>query len=175
MRKSNGSSFQSPVHWAIQRGTWDQDTQWLPGDFNRDGRDDLASVRQDGTGATFEVHLSTGSAFAASALWMYRDGTWDNGIKWDAGDFDGDQRDDILAVWNDGGSNTLTVRRSTGNNFQARSGRTATTPRSLFFRPTASISPASRSGRFATEAGLETKAAGARVTSTFCAGTFDAL
>jgi hypothetical protein len=117
VRRSNGIVFLAPQHFAIRQGTWLGNAEWLPGDFNRDGLDDLASVWQDGASTSIAVFLSNGSAFPTYSQWAVRDGTWGNGQKWEVGDFDGDDFDDILAVWNDNGQNTLTVRRSTGTSF----------------------------------------------------------
>ena len=41
-----------------------------------------------------------------------RDGGWDDVIQWVVGDFNADGFADIVAVWNDSGTNTLTVRSS---------------------------------------------------------------
>ena len=49
--------------------------------------------------------------------WRVRDGGWADTIRWVAGDFNADGLSDIVAIWNDGGANTLTVRASTGSTF----------------------------------------------------------
>jgi astacin (peptidase family M12A)/VCBS repeat protein len=114
--RSSGSSF-SHEHWAIRQGGWMSTTQWLAGDFDGDGRADVAGVWHDGTGASIAVFRSTGSGFEPHTQWVVRDGGWSDTIKWNVGDFNNDGRADILAAWNDGGLNTLTVRLSTGSTF----------------------------------------------------------
>lgn len=38
-------------------------------------------------------------------------------MKWTTGDFDGDGKTDIVAAWNNNGTNTLTMRPSSGTEF----------------------------------------------------------
>ena len=52
-----------------------------------------------------------------SRIWKVRDGGWGDSINWVAGDFNADGLADIVAIWDDGGTNTLTVRQSTGSSF----------------------------------------------------------
>jgi hypothetical protein len=117
IRKSTRSSFMiSPG--ITQEGGWMDSTQWLAGDFNGDGRSDIAAVWNETGKATFAVYLSVGLQFAPHERWAQRDGDWDDSVKWVSGDFDGDGLSDIAAIWNDqGGTNTITVRKSTGSAF----------------------------------------------------------
>jgi hypothetical protein len=81
-------------------------------------RADVAEVWEDvRSQASFSVYSSSGSAFAAPADWAVRDGGFGTGVRWSAGDFDGDGDQDLVGVWNDGGQNTLTVRRANGSSF----------------------------------------------------------
>jgi hypothetical protein len=116
VRQSNGSHL-APVHWAIRAGTWVDTTVWLPGDFNGDGRMDVAGVWEDGGLTSIAVYLSEGTRFAAPTQWNTRDGGWSDGEKWAVGDFTGDGKADIVAIWDNGGSNTITLRQSTGAGF----------------------------------------------------------
>ena len=118
VRRSTGTSF-SPVHWAINVGGWMPSTVWLPGDFNGDGRSDIAGIWDDAGRTSIAVFLSDGARFLYPSQWSLRDGGWGGGesIKWTAGDFNGDGRTDIAAAWNNGGRITLTVRQSTGSGF----------------------------------------------------------
>jgi hypothetical protein len=117
VRLSTGSSFNVAI-WEWTGGlAHASNTQWLPGDFDGDGRTDLAELWKDGDSLTITMHRSTGSSFATPVLWAYRDGGWGDTIKWTTGYFDADNRADILGIWNQGGENTLTVRRSTGSSF----------------------------------------------------------
>src|SRR6266511_2018837 len=49
--------------WARGSGAFSDSEKWLAGDFNGDGRVDLANVFNDGGYATIDVHVSTGSGF----------------------------------------------------------------------------------------------------------------
>src|SRR5262249_23008537 len=118
LRLSAGSSLAPQRHWAVNQGPWIDTTTWLAGDFNGDGLCDVAAIWNDGGMATFTVFPSTGSGFGPAVDWAKRDGGWADNIKWVAGDFDGDGFTDIAAIWNDGGMNTITVRRSVRTAFQ---------------------------------------------------------
>lgn len=116
VRRSTGSSFRMS-HWRTRDGGWMDSTTWLAGDFDGNGRSDLAAVWNDGGEVSFAVYLSTGLQFAAHTQWKRRDGGWGDSVRWVSGDFDGDGLTDIAAIWNDGGTNTITVRRSTRSSF----------------------------------------------------------
>jgi hypothetical protein len=116
LRRSTGSSF-THEHWAIKQGGWINSTQWLPGDFNGDGRSDVAAVWNQGGLTSIAVYLSTGAGFLPHTQWAVQDGGWSDTTKWSVGNFNGDVRDDLLGVWNHGGLNTLTVRLSSGSSF----------------------------------------------------------
>ncbi|MCX7042002.1 MAG: VCBS repeat-containing protein [Gammaproteobacteria bacterium] len=117
VRQSSHTPQYTPVVWAPDVGTWFDNQVWLPGDFNGDGRMDIAQVWDEGGLATFVVYLSDGVRFATGVQWSRRDGGWGDEIKWAAGDFDGDGKTDIAAIWNNGGTNTITLRQSTGSSF----------------------------------------------------------
>lgn len=116
MRQSNGSGF-AHVHWLVNAGGWMDSTVWLPGDFNGDGKTDVAGVWNNGGSVSIAVYLSDGTKFPGWAQWSDKDGGWMDNAKWVAGDFDGDGRTDIGAAWNNAGHTTLTLRRSTGSAF----------------------------------------------------------
>jgi len=116
VRQSTGSSL-IHSHWLVNAGGWMESTVWLPGDFNGDGRTDIAGVWNDGGNVSIAVYLSDGSKFPGWTQWSVKDGGWMDNAKWVAGDFDGDGRTDIGAAWNNGGNTTLTLRRSTGSGF----------------------------------------------------------
>ncbi len=116
VRQSTRNSFITR-HWGIRDGGWMDSTAWLAGDFDGDGRTDVAAAWNDGGLATFAVFRSLGQSFATHTQWRVRDGGWGDTVKWVAGDYNADGLSDIAAIWDDGGSNTLTVRLSNGSTF----------------------------------------------------------
>jgi hypothetical protein len=108
---SNGSAFTS-VSWgslAAPFGAW---SRAVAGDFNGDGRDDLAVI--DETTSTLRVGLSNGAAFAFSS-WGSDAGAppgWGSAVR---GDFNGDGRDDLARILPADG--TIRVGLSTGSGF----------------------------------------------------------
>jgi len=109
---STGAGF-GIARWATrQGGFWDQQ-KWIAGDFNGDGRADLANVFNDGGLASIDVHVSTGASFGI-ARWATRQGGFWDAQKWSAGDFNGDGRADLANVFNDGGLASIDVHLSTG-------------------------------------------------------------
>jgi len=109
---SNGSSFVgNGVRWHdLFAPAWRIP---MVGDFNGDGRDDIASFTR-GAAADVHVALSTGSAFGAAALW--HDFFAVNSEVPLVGDFSGDGRDDI-ATFTRGSSNDVYVATSNGSSF----------------------------------------------------------
>ncbi|MFI6689213.1 FG-GAP-like repeat-containing protein [Streptomyces sp. NPDC050485] len=77
----------------------DVTTVMTAGDFNNDGRSDLAVVLKDGTLHTFAARAD-GTFEYGRKLW--NDGSWKNATKIVAGDFNGDGQMDIASVWADG-------------------------------------------------------------------------
>lgn len=100
------------------------ESQWLPGDFNGDGYDDLAVVWNDGGSTSIGVYLSRGvniqggtQIFYGYDNWADKVGGWTGTEKWTVGDFDGDGKADIAAAWQYGTSMHLAIRHSTGSAF----------------------------------------------------------
>jgi hypothetical protein len=116
VRLSTGSAF-TPQHWLINAGGWIPTTAWMSGDFNGDGKSDMAAAWNNGNKASIAVFLSDGTKFPGWTQWDDRDGGWADSVKWIAGDFNGDGKTDVGAAWNNGGRTTLTVRQSTGSSF----------------------------------------------------------
>jgi serralysin len=113
---SNGTSFGSRVLWgSAQGGFWDSQ-QWVVGDFNGDGRLDLAKAFNDDGGASIDVHLSTGSSFFMQR-WATRQGGFWDGQQWMSGDFNGDGRDDLAKAFGEGVFASLDVHLSYGRGF----------------------------------------------------------
>ncbi|HEY3359939.1 MAG TPA: FG-GAP-like repeat-containing protein, partial [Polyangia bacterium] len=102
-----GHAF-AETSWATTASSWgDAQHTWV-GDFNGDGRQDVASA----SGGTIWVKRSTGASFVqetwttTAPSWGGADYTW-------VADFDGDGKDDIATA--SGG--TIWVKRSTGTGF----------------------------------------------------------
>lgn len=82
------------------------------GDFNNDGRDDLAIATDFGEGlggSLVEVELSTGSGFIRE-FWGYPNAIFKPESRWLAGDFSGDGRDDLALSFNDAGHYNIEVQ-----------------------------------------------------------------
>ncbi|MFN6565798.1 hypothetical protein, partial [Dendronalium sp. ChiSLP03b] len=80
------------------------------GDFNGDGRDDLAKAFNDNGLASIDVHPSSGSSFGIQR-WATRQGGFWNEQQWASGDFTGDGRDDFTKAFNDNGLVSIDVHR----------------------------------------------------------------
>lgn len=104
-------------HWLLRAGGWIDSTDYMAGDFNGDGLTDIAGAWNNGGQTSIAVFLSDGRSFPGWTQWSDRDGGWGDSIKWVAGDFDGDGKDDIAGAWYNEGRVTLTVRQSTGSSF----------------------------------------------------------
>ncbi|MDZ8110087.1 MAG: S8 family serine peptidase [Nostoc sp. DedQUE12a] len=110
---SNSGNFTNE-RWATQQGGFWNSQKWLVGDFNGDGRDDLAKVFYDANQASIDVHLSSGSNFTIGR-WATRQGGFSNDQKWLVGDYNGDGRDDFANVFNDANQASIDVHLSNGN------------------------------------------------------------
>jgi hypothetical protein len=118
VRRSTRGSFKTE-QWRLNDGGWVDSTKWVAGDFDGDGRCDIAALWNDQGKMTIAVYRSSGLQFAPHKPWALRDGGWDDSVKFVSGDFNGDGRADILSIWNNSGINTFTIRKSTGSSFSA--------------------------------------------------------
>jgi len=127
---STGSSFGyrwSIGWWGTSRGYWlwnKVGDRMVSGDFNRDGRDDIAVFYDYGAGAArIHVWLSTGRSFtykSSGGWWSVKRGYWLNrvGGRMVAGDFDGDGDDDIATFYDYGSAAArVHVWLSSGSSF----------------------------------------------------------
>jgi serralysin len=112
---STGTAF-ALQRWATQQGDLIAGMLWFVGDFNGDGKQDLATVWNDAGQISMDVHASTGTAFTLQR-WATKQGDLIDGMLWFVGDFDGDSRDDLAVMWNDVGKITIDVHGSTGTAF----------------------------------------------------------
>jgi len=112
---STGTAF-TEQRWATQQGNVIGGMLWFHGDFNGDGRHDLATVWNDADQISIDVHASTGTAFDLQR-WATKQGNLIEGMLWFVGDFTADRKDDLAVVWNDVGKITIDVQASTGTAF----------------------------------------------------------
>lgn len=122
--KSTGSRFSSSkMWWYSGRGNWEWSaTRPTVGDFNNDGRDDIAIMYGYSGARTrlFVMKSRNNDRFSSPGVW------WDSGPgNWEvkhgkvaAGDFNGDGRHDLAVLYNLGGNLTNTyVFKSSGSRF----------------------------------------------------------
>lgn len=140
---SNGSSFVLSngydPGWAELPGYWPDSAggRFVAGDFNRDGKDDLATFyNYSGSydppqgAAAIHVLLSTGSSFALSngydpGWWRVNSTYWLSFVqdRMVAGDFNGDDRDDIATLYDyTNGAARMHVWLSNGTSFGISNG-----------------------------------------------------
>jgi hypothetical protein len=96
---SDGSRFPGWTQWSDRDGGWIDAARWVAGDFNGDGKADVAAIWNNGGTNTLTVSQSTGSGFTRSH-WAINAGGWVDSTVWRAGDFNGDGKSDIAASWN---------------------------------------------------------------------------
>ena len=113
---SNGSTFEIE-RWATKQGGFWDTQQWLVGDFNGDGRDDMVKAFNEEGYASLDVHLSNGSTFEIERWATKQGGFWDT-QQWLVGDFNGDGFDDLAKAFNDSGEASLDVHLSNGSTFE---------------------------------------------------------
>lgn len=96
-------------------------SDWVVGDFNGDGLDDIAYLFSDHGQIDMDVHLSKGSCNGGEGFtlqrWATDQGSWVQPAKFLAADYDGDGRTDIAFAFNDNNKISLDVHRSTGHSF----------------------------------------------------------
>ncbi|XHR84565.1 MAG: matrixin family metalloprotease [Gloeotrichia echinulata GP01] len=102
--------------WATRQGGFSDAQQWLSGDFNGDGKDDVAKAFNDGGLGSIDVHVSNGSSFTMQR-WATRQGGFSDAQQWLSGDFNGDGKDDVAKAFNDGGLGSIDVHVSNGSSF----------------------------------------------------------
>ncbi|QKV79120.1 FG-GAP-like repeat-containing protein [Amycolatopsis sp. Hca4] len=112
---SDGTKYGTPALWHDFFGINDE----IPavGDFNGDGKDDIAIFKRGSTADVF-VALSDGTKFGTAALWHDFFGI--NNEQPYVGDFNGDGRDDI-AVFTRGTAGDVFVALSDGTKFSGTS------------------------------------------------------
>ncbi len=120
---STGASFGSAaIPWSVSSGYTlaNVGDRMVSGDFNGDGRDDIATAYQYSDG-TFRFHVWKGGSmsYSGGGGW-YTSGHFplsNVGARFVAGDFNGDGRDDLAMFYGSGSSASVYVWRSTGSSF----------------------------------------------------------
>ncbi|MCL6592293.1 MAG: FG-GAP-like repeat-containing protein, partial [Firmicutes bacterium] len=102
--------------WATQLGGYGNNNKYAAGDFDGDGKSDLACVWNDNGQSSISVFLSTNGSFKMMG-WAIRQGGYEVSQKWIAGDFNGDGKTDLANVFNDDGFASIDIHWSTGQSF----------------------------------------------------------
>ena len=135
MELSTGTGFNStlwsantPLH--MRNGGSGNDYRFLTGDFNGDGKTDIATITKNGGGGWRDwvaMELSTGTGFS-STLWSantplhMRNGGSGNDYRFLTGDFNGDGKTDIATITKNGGGgwrDWVAMELSTGTGFSS--------------------------------------------------------
>ncbi|WCN11608.1 S8 family serine peptidase [Marinomonas mediterranea] len=106
---SNGNGQFTMQRWATQQGGFWDAQQWVTGDFNGDGYDDIAKAFNDGGKGSIDVHVSNGNGSLRMQRWATQQGGFWNAQQWITGDFNGDGIDDFAKAFNDGGRGSIDV------------------------------------------------------------------
>lgn len=114
---------QPNTFYAAGSGLWSRDVASdgetvLVGDFDGGGRDDLVVLRVNGAVTTPVVHRSSGARFEDPVSWQGGElRSSAHVLKFMAGDFNGDGRDDLAAFTRTGDSVSVSVTLSDGADF----------------------------------------------------------
>jgi len=112
----NNFAYDKP-QWVSQQGDFYNTQKWVSGDFDGDGKTDLACIYGNDK-TDIQVYLSSGSSFAYdNQAWArQKRAIWDTQI-WFTGDFDGDQKTDLACIYDNKGKADVLVHLSTGKSF----------------------------------------------------------
>ncbi len=120
---SNGNAFVNPHQLAYDFGNDSVNDNWYVGDFNGDGKDDLALARKVATDhVRWMVELSDGNYLKPWTIWKEDFGNDFSFDKYFIGDFNGDNKDDLALARLSKTDNTLVTwfeTSSIGNKFGA--------------------------------------------------------
>jgi hypothetical protein len=95
------------------QGLYPQSVQWVVGDFNHDGVDDIADLYDSNGQIQIDVHERDEYDFGFTLKhYNSNQGGWVTGV-FVAGDFDNDGWDDIALVWDDNGGIDIDVHVNT--------------------------------------------------------------
>ncbi len=125
--KSNGESFDDWETWFAETGIFNPNSvteRFTAGDFNGDGKDDIAAMYDYADGSTkILVFISTGTSFNYWSSWYtesrpgYYVAEYVTG-RFSAGDFNNDGKDDIATMYDyPSGATRIHVFKSNGTSF----------------------------------------------------------
>jgi hypothetical protein len=108
--------------WATRAGGWPAQQAWVAGDFDVDGRADLAMAFDDDGEISIDVYRSTvtpqgGGAFAQQP-WQSQAGGWPAQRAWLAGDFTGDGLPDLAITFRNGNVIATDIHPNGGGSFE---------------------------------------------------------
>jgi hypothetical protein len=101
--------------WTVRQGMVHTLQFWTAGDFDGDGKADVAHIWDD-EGISIDVYRSTGSSFELQHWATKAGGIW-AGQAWAAGDFSGDGKSDLAVIFDEGGKVSIGVHVSDGSRF----------------------------------------------------------
>jgi len=90
--------------------------KWFHGDFNGDGKSDIAKIWDDQGYISCDVHISGGTSFTAQK-WLVRNGEFSFSCRFLTGDFDGDNLTDVAKIFKSNNQICIDILRSTGSDF----------------------------------------------------------
>jgi Ca2+-binding RTX toxin-like protein len=119
---SDGDNMQMKRWGLTSRQSWDAgdlrytgrettDKKFIIGDYNNDGRDDIASIN-----GNIHVYSATEDKKFIPTKWSHDHGGYKFEHKWLSGDFTGDGIDDLVKIFNDGGMTSIDLHKSNGHN-----------------------------------------------------------
>lgn len=94
--------------------------KWFYGDFNGDGKSDIAKLWEENGKTSFEVSISRGSRMTTER-WIDREGDFEYGCRWVKGDFNADRKTDVAKISVSSGKISIDVYSSTGKGFGLKS------------------------------------------------------
>jgi surface antigen len=120
--QSSGSAFSNIGAWFSDNGVDINTARWVAGDFDNDGKTDVAAITpRGGGGINISMLSNTGSAFTNVGLWFYDNGVNYVNTRYVAGDFNGDGKPDIATITARGTSTpsgvNISVLQDTGTAF----------------------------------------------------------
>ena len=105
---------------ATRQGGFSMRQNWLAGDVDGDGRDEIINVFPESGLASITVHGYRSDGSYGLLRWSTKQGGFSNDQRWMVGDFNGDGKDDLVNVFSDQGKASATVHIAGNNAFQRK-------------------------------------------------------